>query len=549
MKIKSYSKFWHRIFTVRYEKCWLGIVVLIVIISRWLGRSLYLYNTDSVLYALSLDKYDVSIQQPHPPGYALYVLFTKPIYWLVNDANTALVITSIIFSVLSVYAIFYLAKKITNIKIAWVSLGLIVFAPLFWFHGQVAMNYVTDVFFSAWVGFHLYDALTSDQPKKRWRSLMWASIALGLGGGFRPTLVLFMAPLWLWSIWVQRRWRIGLINFGILSGITLSWLLPAAYLSGGLIDFWHAVAAMFFTKSGIYDFSVFSGDFWVRLGQHLRWIAEHLVVNFGLAAVLVAIFIIYLFAPHWEKLKSDRLTSLFWLVWIMPALIFYTLIIFNMSGYLLVILPAVTIVIAGALVGLAKQIVAVLPQKQMQANQLRMIVIMMILVMGVNILVYIGQPTGFVEMQRSTHSSIARDNYIWQTVFPLIRENFHPQSTIIGIEKPYVSWGLQHFQYYLPEYLTYGKFFGGFYNPDNKAWFMAYQRQITLIDNLVIAPTDKKLIIIRNNWGQVTPPLSRIVIPGNLGELGYYDLTDLGTRELVNDLDSIQVIDEQINKD
>lgn len=523
----------YRMFFRPSEAVWLGIVSIIIIVSRWLGRSLYLYNTDSVLYALALDKYDVSIQQPHPPGYALYILFTKPVYWLTGDANMALIITSIIFSVLSIYAVFYLAKKIAGVKVAWVSLGLLVFAPLFWFHGQVAMNYVIELFFSAWAGLYLYQAITATTAPVRQRALLTASLILGIGGGFRPTLVIFMAPLWLWAIGREFNWRKLLINIGIIMGITLAWTVPAAYLSGGYLKFWQAIGALFFTKSGIYNFSILAPNGWDNLAQHSMWILSHLSLNFGIAGGLVLIFLISWLVPHWEKRQIDWLKFKFFTLWIVPVLLFYLLVIFTMPGYLLIILPALTILCAMALVALVDQLAMTFPWAKAKQLPLKLVLLIMIINPAVNLYVYL-KPISFVEMQRPVRGSIVRSNNLWTTLATTIRQDFPYETTIIGIDRPFVSWGLQHFQYYFPEYRVYSQIIGGIYNPEYKKWFLAKNRKMSFVDSLEILSTDTKLIVLRTNWAKPEPPFNSFVLPNDLGFIAYYDLTNSDIRSLMD---------------
>ena len=193
----------------RSDQLWLAILALVVVISRWIDHSQFLYLADSVKYALALDNYDVAIHQPHPPGYALYILLAKLIYLLTHDANLSLIVVSIILSIGALYAVYYLAKTVYGRPTAWVAVLLFISAPVVWFHGQVALNYVSDALFSAWFGYLAYRALTSRSSDHR--PAIWASVVLAIGGGFRPTLIIFMLPLWCWMVWRQRSWRTALL--------------------------------------------------------------------------------------------------------------------------------------------------------------------------------------------------------------------------------------------------------------------------------------------------------------------------------------------------
>ncbi|MFH1088222.1 MAG: glycosyltransferase family 39 protein [Patescibacteria group bacterium] len=522
---------------VRSENYWLGVMALAVVMSRWIGKSEYLYTTDSALYALALDHYDISAHQPHPPGYALYILFAKAFYWLTGDANLALVIVSIIFSVLALYAVFYLAKLIYGKKVAWLSTVLLVTGSLFWFNGQVALNYTCDVFFTAWAGIYLYRAVVDTRNQS---ALLWASLILAIGGGFRPTLVIFMAPLWLWAIWRQRSWRGLLINILIVVGGTLVWLLPAIWLSGGLLKFWHAVSSILLGKSGLYSFSVFDQGL-AKLAWYSKLIWSNLLLNFGLATLFTIAYIASWLAPQAGERKLNLLNLWFWLFWIIPAMLFYLLVVFTVPGYLLVVLSALTILVAVSIVGLIEELLAayqVRGSKPLLATQL--IVVIAMGIAGFNSYTYF-KPDTIINMQKSTHFAIERSNGLWRNVILDIRSNFNPQNSLIGIDEPFVNWGLPQFEYYLPEYSVYLRTTWGIYNPDDKKWMLAYQHQLSLVDELEILPTDSYVIIIRNKWDIPAKVYSKLILGEGVGYLAYYDLGVPGIRELLSKLPDAKI--------
>ena len=67
-------------------------------LTRTVFRSRFLYDLDSVNFALALQRFDPAVHQPHPPGYFLYVCLGKLSNAIFHDANTALVIISILAS-------------------------------------------------------------------------------------------------------------------------------------------------------------------------------------------------------------------------------------------------------------------------------------------------------------------------------------------------------------------------------------------------------------------------------------------------------------------
>src|SRR5579863_348826 len=122
---------------------------LLVTISRFAFRSHFLYDIDSVNFALALGKFDPAVHQPHPPGYFLYVCLGRLVNLLTGDANTAFVLISIAASCAAVMMIYLLAASWFGRNAAVFSALLFLFSPLAWFHGTVALTYVTECFFSA----------------------------------------------------------------------------------------------------------------------------------------------------------------------------------------------------------------------------------------------------------------------------------------------------------------------------------------------------------------------------------------------------------------
>lgn len=537
---KKQSLFLHRIFLFYFkhsEQIGLGLLAGAVMVSRWVGKSSYLYASDSGLYALALRHYDVSVQQPHPPGYPLYILFAKPIYWLTKDANLSLVVVSIVFSILSIYAVFYLAKKIYGAKVAWLSIFLLASAPLFWFHGQVALNYTSDVFFSALFARYIYVAVT----QRKSQALLMATIILAIGGGFRPTLILFMLPLWLWGIWRQRNWRERWMAKGALIGTVLTWLIPMVYLSGGWVSIGHAFASMFLVKNGIYTESIFQRGL-PQLFSHAQLIIDNLILNFGWASVLIVLLLGSFLVPTIRSIHFNYFNLGFWFVWLVPALIFYLVVIFTMPGYLLVILPVLVILTALAIVKLIDEFALAYTANKQRQNRCKIYwpIITGLILVGLNVFIYY-RPDPVLQAQKSTHFTIKLSDQVWRELIPTVKREFSPQNTIIGIDKPFVIWGFSQFEYYFPEYPTYTHATWGVYNPDGKKWLLAYNQNMMLVDYLDIKPTDTKLIVIRGTWADISASLQQSITLANGAKLAYYDLTDQSVRELLNKIPDTKI--------
>src|SRR5258706_12849937 len=108
------------------------LLIIAVVVTRFLFRSHYLYDVDSVNYALALDRFDPVVHQPHPPGYFLYVYLGRLARFFVHDANLALVTLSIAASCVAVVLIYSLADSWFGRRAAiWAGL-IFLFSPLCW---------------------------------------------------------------------------------------------------------------------------------------------------------------------------------------------------------------------------------------------------------------------------------------------------------------------------------------------------------------------------------------------------------------------------------
>lgn len=523
------------------DQLWLVVLALVVVVSRWFDHSQFLYLADSVKYGLALDNYDITIHQPHPPGYALYVLLGKLIYLLTHDANLSLIMVGIILSIGALYAVYYLAKTVYGQPTAWVAVLLFASAPVVWFHGQVALSYISDALFSAWFGYLAYRVLISQSSEPR--SVVWASIVLAIGGGFRPTLILFMLPLWCWMIWRQRNWRTALISGAVGLVVTFSWVWPAAILSGGWQKFWQAIYALVFDPTAMQGAVAITHGL-SRVWDHFNMMLKGLLINFNFSGAVVVLFLSLLAIPRINESRIRLFNLYFWLVLILPASLFYLAGVYTLPGYLLVIIPGLTILIAKATTILIDTVTSLLfKQSARSLLSTTWLIGAIILLMAGNLWVYWRPGPNVVESNEPTHYTIRSMNRFWSKLIPTLKREFNPQNTVVVIDQPFLAWGLEHFQYYLPRYLTYQRIAWGVYNPEGKTWYQAYDQKYKLVDNLQIWPSDTKLILVKIAWrGMVTNGLQVVQLPNNIGGITYYDLTEPSIRDSIAKIDYVKFV-------
>ena len=294
-----------------------------VAVSRLAFRSHDLYDLDSVNFALAIGRFDPRVHQPHPPGYFLYICLGRLLNYLVHDANLALVILSILASVASVILIYKLALDWFGPMAATFAGLLFLFSPLAWFHGTVALTYSVEAAFSALLG-----SLCWRIDRGNTNFVVPTAIVLGIAAGVRPSSILFLGPLFLFSL---RRVPLKRILLGISAlGVTsAAWFLPMIWASGGFAAYFGALASLWRmvpSKDTVFNSSPVT----------------------SVARAIIILFIYFLcfgaaaLAPlgaQFGASPADKSKKLFTAVWIVPALCFFTFIFLKLvnSGYLLLV--------------------------------------------------------------------------------------------------------------------------------------------------------------------------------------------------------------------
>ena len=298
--------------------------VCAVAASRIAFRSHLLYDVDSINFALALRRFDPAAHQPHPPGYFLYVYLGRLVNLLIPDANAALVAISVAASCGAAWMIHLLTEEWFGERPALVALVLFLVSPLCWFHGIVALTYMVEAFFSALVGYLCWKVYTGNKA-----FLVPASLALALAAGFRPSSAIFLAPLWLLSIW-RMDWRRRWLAVLVAGAGMLAWFLPMAATAGGIGPYFTSLAHLWLTIPAQRT-TLSSPALAVARLVTLGWV---FVLCFGAAAP-------FLFHRSVKQLGQSWDTRTFTWVWIVPGLLFFTFVFFAFinSGYLLVLSP------------------------------------------------------------------------------------------------------------------------------------------------------------------------------------------------------------------
>jgi hypothetical protein len=305
------------------------LLAVAVAISRFVFRSHYLYDIDSVNFSLAIQRFDPRVYQPHPPGYFLYICLGRLLNFFTHDANLALVILSIAASIGVVVMIYQLALEWFGPRAALFAGLIFLFSPLAWFHGTVALTYSVEAFFSALLGY-----LCWRMPCGSSVFTAFTGVILGISAGVRPSSLLFLGPLFLYSLLsVGPRKRV--LGMAALGATLLAWFVPMIWASGGFEAYFGALFSLWRlvpSKGTIFNSSPATSI------ARAATIAFIYLLCFGAAAVapLAA-------TPDESPLAARK--KIFTAVWILPALCFFIFIFlkFVNSGYLLLVMAPASI--------------------------------------------------------------------------------------------------------------------------------------------------------------------------------------------------------------
>src|SRR3989442_8507814 len=202
---------------------------LLTILSRLPYRARMLYNWDAVQFALALREYDVGKHQPHPPGYILYVALGRLVNAWLGDPAAAYALLAVVFSGLTTFVVFYLAREAYDRATALAAATLLAVSPLFWFYGAVGLTYAGEALCAVTVAYFAFRALRGSETDS------WLPAGyLGLAGGLRQSVLLLLFPLWLGATVVGlRRVRTVVVGLAVIAVATLAGFVPTIWLTGG----------------------------------------------------------------------------------------------------------------------------------------------------------------------------------------------------------------------------------------------------------------------------------------------------------------------------
>jgi len=479
-----------------------------------------LYNWDAVQFALALSEYDVGKHQPHPPGYILYVVLGRLVNAWLGDPAAAYVLLAVVFSGLTTFVVYFLARTIYERTTALAAASLLAVSPLFWFYGSVGLTYAGEALFASTVAYFAYRALQGSRVDA------WlGAVYLGLAAGMRQSLLVLLFPLWLGAVAVGLRSRaVVALGGALLVGAVLTWFLPMIWLTGGFGRY--LAAATELADAAVRPTSIVSGPLETTLAM-ARHLLESILVGLGplvLAGLLVGWYV---------RRHGFRRREWFLLGWTLPPIAVYTLVHFGQAGYVLAFLPALVIFLSRVLVTALGCAAGTLRHPRAAAALTAAAVAVVVLVNGAFFVsarpvsrdfdtprptwVRRAQDDAFDWILSRTAAALREHEDVVRTFVGAIRGLYPPEDTVVITEQgnPRTYPWFRHAMFYLPEYETYELQTGGL-----APGYRAARRIVTMATvperDIRLPARVKRLVWFVDHWSpdMVQPPgLAEVELP------------------------------------
>lgn len=222
--------------------CWSDMALLNVVrsaIARYevlaiFGTALLLYSLfascsfnegDSFNFAQSLLKFDLVREQPHAPGYPLYVFLGRALFLLTRNQLEALRWISVVSGALTLVPLYFLARSMYNRGTAIFTCLVLTVFPGFWLPSEKATTDALSTFLLTLGVTLLYFGM-----KGHSRAIPASYVVYALAVGVRPTNLAFV-PLWLF-VTLKTRHSTNMVLSGLAFVATISaWLVPVIWVT------------------------------------------------------------------------------------------------------------------------------------------------------------------------------------------------------------------------------------------------------------------------------------------------------------------------------
>lgn len=396
----------------------LYLFIIFVFLLKFHFRSLYLEDWDSVQFALGIHEFSVLKHQPHPPGYPLYILISKMIYFFTKEDNLTLTLESVLASSLTLIPLYFLAEKMFDRWVSLLTVVIFTFTPISFYFSEVAMSNLPGLLGYSTIAFLVYKY--KDKSGLVGPISFLAGLTLGIRFSEFPIIGGLICFLLIKNLNIK---RVVTIVISFMGGF-LVWFGAVIYLTGWT-NFNLAGRS---TKEYVAEKFLANHNTISTTSSFVKLFLKS--YTFGLL-LLIILAIVYVFRKK-ERFFEDK--YLFLIFYTLPYLaIFYLLHLtiyydLGLSQYTLAILPPLSILASAAIMEMVKK-----------TKYKLTFIILISFVIGFSFLTSL-------KIAKSLHEDLP------VTIEPVmfVKENVPRESTTLVTTYLY-----RQFQYYAPEYDIY----------------------------------------------------------------------------------------------
>ncbi|MCJ7548465.1 MAG: DUF2723 domain-containing protein, partial [Anaerolineae bacterium] len=203
-------------------------------------RSLSLDDFDSYSFALALEDFDLTLQQPQPPGFPVYVALARALTTISPSAVATLTLLSVLSGATATLLVCRLGQKFDPGRPLTAAFGALLFAlvPMSWLTSEKALSdmpglAITLLSLWQWVAWRSRQT-TQSHPKPP----IAAALVTGLAFGMRPQnalpVCLLVLAIFIDDLVHRRSLGVWIAATVLVIAGSLVWLIPTAGATGGL---------------------------------------------------------------------------------------------------------------------------------------------------------------------------------------------------------------------------------------------------------------------------------------------------------------------------
>jgi hypothetical protein len=321
---------------------------------------------DPIQFALALGHFDMSLHQPHPPGYPGHLALGWAFNVLGATPGRAVMLASLAGGALAVGAVLALGTRLKDRRVGVMAAILLATNPLLIWYSLSGESYSAE----AAVAPLLVLAGLGLRPGTSLPRLAGFFLFFGAAAGIRQSTAVFFLPFAVWRLVVACRSTgttpaIGRMILAGVAGVAglAAWAVPLAMLSGGPGRLLHAFGSQFFELFG-QAYSPLLGAPTAAVMRNLDGLWRFLLAGASIGGVAaLALWPLVRRRTGADETRSVSLgpgpvvTSprefrIVALLWALPPLLWYVLMYVYKPGYVLILLPMAVIASAAVLAGL-----------------------------------------------------------------------------------------------------------------------------------------------------------------------------------------------------